>query len=395
MADTFDPAEFEAFKTHQSVPMPSGGFDPVEFESFKQKKSNPVSIGEKVLQAVGVPDELAGEAVRTAVTGQPFRPPTVMGGNPSSFLGELTGTISGAAEAGRQALKGGKPGQAFIDEVFRPKNQMADLPGQVAASFMAPEIANAPMNAAVEMGKKVIGPIGKLAAQVSSIGTKVDPKDYETLFNNPEGAIPGKLKQASSNFEKALTDSGIDPKKITSERLKSLKNSEPYAFDKFAQLQEKGSIPPEQALYARQAIDKIYPTPNAKNASYRNMLDGMRKSFSEVLNNATPQIQKASKDYAVAKAGSKFMSAVPLTQAGKPAFFHGIGMEEIIRHALMSGSPEKVLEVLPMVPAAAGLATAGLGMASKPFQALANSPMFKSALLAALAAERTSQGQKR
>lgn len=408
MADNFDPKEFEAFKT-QSNPasVSSGNFDSEEFNNFKNSDQGSLldQIVQKGMQALGTPDELAGEAVRTAVQGLPFRLPTLAQGydvenkyattnqKPSSFLGELTGTMSGIAQAGRAAIKGQPIGQAFQREVFRPKTQPADLPGQIAVAFGLPNVSNAPLNAALEIGKASSTDLGKLASNISSIGTKVDPQNYATIFKNPEGVIPGALKKASDNFGKALVNSGIDQSKVTAERLASLKNSEPYAFDAFKELQDKGTLAPEKALYARQAVDKIYPTPNAKNSSYRNLLDGMRNSFNEVLNNSSPEIQKASKEYAIAKAGSKFQSILPQTQAGKPAFFHGAAMEEIVRRGLLSGDPLNALKALPMVPAIAGYTTAGLGLASKPISYLMNNPVIKSALLSALAKERINQNQ--
>lgn len=56
------------------------------------------------------------------------------------------------------------------------------------------------------------------------------------------------------------------------------------------------------------------------------MLDEIRGSFQKVISETTPELQAASKEYAIAKAGNKFLDLFPRNERGNPALFRTLMM---------------------------------------------------------------------
>jgi len=380
--------------------------------------------GQIGLELLNAPNELAGEAVRMAGNGGAFRLPTVtrhLGAingtipipgtsgypvtnqeQPATFVGQVASGLQGLTAGATAPLLGQNPVIAANNELQRPKTTIPDQILQTGLAAAGGPVMNAPMNAALRVGGAVLPVVGKGAAYASSALTNVPPSNYQTVFNDPGAVLPGRMAQAGEDFEAAKNATGVTKDGVPipptgpltkvqldqvtngSVRQQAMTNSENFIFKIEKKINNGEAVTPEEALYARQAVDKLTPLPTAKNANYRSMLQDMRNKFQQVIGQ-TP-LGPASQGYAVAKAGNNFLSPVPLTSTGKPAFVRTMGM----LGSIYEGHP---MAAVAASPAVAGAATAGLGAAAIPVKAFANSDAMKAALLAALVNNRKRRNQ--
>lgn len=194
--------------------------------------------------------------------------------------------------------------------------------------------------------------LGNVGGKLGEWATAIPEKDFGTVAKHPTSIFPGTLAKAGEQFDDAMRGAGIS-KELTPEVVDRMRNPGQYAFDTFNKLKTSGSITPQEALHGRQSLDAIYPVPNKKNGSYIRMLDQIRDSFQDVISGASPALQKASKNYAIAKSGEKFQSLFPRTNSGKPAYFRS----GAILAGLMAGRPEAMFGI----PAVAGVTAATVG----------------------------------
>jgi hypothetical protein len=283
------------------------------------------------------------------------------------ILGSPMGPI-GAAGGGALGFGIGKSAADLLDRGLGRKEPIPNLPAAIGEAGQ-----NAYQGAQVEASglaaSKIIPPILKGAGKVRNLfgewANGIPRRDYETLAEHPMAMRPGALKQAGETFDAAATNAGISSE-LTPEAVDRIRHPGQYAFDTFNELKTKGSISPQQALHARQSLDAAYPVPNKKNGSYIRMLDQMRDAFQGVIANASPELKQASKDYAIAKSGSRFQAVLPQNKNGTPSFFRSGAMIS----GLLSGHPEALF----MSPGVAGTTTALTGAAGKGINSVLRNP---------------------
>lgn len=290
-----------------------------------------------------------GAAVAGGVIGAPLGPVGAVGGGALGF-----GVGKAAADLLDRGL-GRKPFLQSIPQAIKETGSNALAGAEAEATGLA--------------ASKVIPPLlkgaGNLRNKLGEWATGIDNKDFQSVAKVPMSMRPGVMEKAGDNFSEAMGNAGISSE-LTPEAVDRLRSPGKYAFDTFNKLKTAGSITPQEALNARQSIDAVYPIPNKKNGNYIRMLDEIRDSFQQVISNASPELQSASKDYAVAKSAQRFKSIFPQTNAGKPNYFRS----GAILAGLAAGHPGAILGV----PAVAGTVTAATGSAGSLTNSILRNP---------------------
>ena len=287
-----------------------------------------------------------------------FARPLLEGGG--AIAGGVLGSPMGPVGAVGGGALGYGIGKSAADLLDRGLGRKAPIPNMTEAVKEAGGNAyeGAQMEGIGLGASKVIPPILKAAGRVRNVGgewaTGIPSKDFQSLANNPMSMKPGTLAKAGEKFGRAEANAGISSE-LTPEAVDRIRSPGKYAFDTFNKLKTEGAITAQEALHGRQSIDAVYPVPNKKNGSYIRTLDQIRDAFQEVIANTTPELKEASKDYAIAKAGSRFQSILPQNKSGTPSFIRGGTMIA----GIMSGNPGAAV----MSPAVAGTATAATGAA--------------------------------
>lgn len=270
------------------------------------------------------------------------------------ILGAGLGPI-GAVGGGALGFGTGKAAADLLDRGLGRRPMLQNVP-QAISETGNNILQGGEAEATGQLAGKAIPPLlkgaGKLGAQLGEWATAIPEKDFRSVAENPSSILPGRLEKAGQKFGEAAKNVGISDE-ITPETVDRMRSPGQYAFDTFNKLKTSGKITPQEALQARQSLDAVYPVPNQKNASYIRMLDQIRSSFQDVITNASPELQSASKDYAVAKSGSKFQSLFPQTKSGKPAYFR--------TGALLAGLASDEPGAMFGFPVPAGITTAAVG----------------------------------
>lgn len=329
----------------------------------------------RALDVVGYPDRKAGEYI---VNARDTISPKKFQGTPS-FVAQVLSPLSELA-AGGDALVKGKGlqgiGEAMSNEYARPKDQAGDIASQIGASLLQPELMNAPIESVIQGAKTLGPPLGKAIAGLSSVGTAVKPKNYATVFNNPEAMLPGQMNKAKATYAAEATKLGI-PQELNAEQLDRIKEPGKFAFEVGKRILAGEAVSPKEAQMAKISLNSVYPIPNKNNASYIRMLDQLKGKFESIVDSASTGMNTASKNYAIGKAGEAFKSLLPRTNSGQPGFVRGAAMGV----NLFGGKPE--LSALG-VPALAGYSTAAAGFLAKQLAKVANNDPAKKAILTAL-----------
>jgi hypothetical protein len=290
----------------------------------------------------------------------------VAGGMIGSPMGPL-----GAAGGGVLGFAAGKAGADFLDRGLGRKPLLTNLPEaarEVGNNLVSGVAAEATGQAAGKLIPPLLRGFGNVGAKLGEWSTAIPEKDFYTVAKNPVSILPGTLGKAGQKFESAMSNAGISSE-MTPEAIERLRNPGKYAFDTFSKLKTQGSITPQEALHGRQSLDAVYPVPNKKNGSYIRMLDEMRDTFQSVIANSSPELKAASKDYAIAKSGSKFQSLFPRTNSGKPAYFR----TGAILTGLATGHPGAMFGI----PAVSGVTAAGAGMTGSVARSVLRNPAAK------------------
>lgn len=294
--------------------------------------------------------------------------------------GAIGGGLAGASVGGPVGAVGGGAlgygtGKAAADLLDRSLGRMAPIKNiGSAAKEVGASLKEGAEAEALGLGFKVAAPlfmkgVGKTGAQIGEWATGIPAKDFGTVARTPSSMLPGTMGRAKKLFAKAASEAGVSDE-ITPELLKRIKPSSAgasnYAFDAYEQILEGKQLLPKDALAARQALDAIYPLPNAKNASYIRILDKMRNTFQDVISSASPELQKASKEYAIAKGAQKFKHLFPQTTTGKPSYFRSAA----VLAGLAAGKPWAAFGS----PIVAGATTAGVGATRNAVNAILKNP---------------------
>lgn len=272
------------------------------------------------------------------------------------ILGGPLGPV-GAAAGGALGFGAGKAASDLLDRGLGRKPFLQSIP-EAMKETGNDALTGAAAEATGQMAGKVAQPIlkavGSAGSTIGEWANGIPKKDYRVLANNPASFLPGNLERAGENFENAMTGAGIS-KELTPEAVDRMRSPGQYAFDTFNKLKNEGSITPQEALHARQSLDAAYPIPNQKNGSYIRMLDEIRGAFQDVIGNASPELQVASKEYSIAKSAQKFKTIFPQNKNGTPSYIRSAALLGLMK----TGSPKAILGF----PAFAGAATVGAGTA--------------------------------
>lgn len=338
----FDPSQ--PFQAAEKPP-----FDPNQpFQAADIKQPLPYGVKD-MIGDVGRPLLEAGGAVAGGLAGAPLGPVGAAGGGALGF---------GAGKAAADLLDRGLGRKPFLKNVPEAVSET----GRNAMAGMAAESTGLVASKAIP---PILGAAGNLRNKLGEWATAIPEKNFKSVARNPMSMRPGLMEKAGDNFESSMANAGIS-KEITPEFIDRMRNPGQYAFDTFKKLKTTGSITPQEALHARQSLDAIYPVPNNKNGSYIKMLDDIRDELQAAISKASPELQAASKDYAIAKSAQRFKSIFPQTNSGKPAYFRS----GAIIAGLAAGRPEAMFGV----PAVAGTVTAATGAAGSVAKKILSTP---------------------
>lgn len=295
---------------------------------------------------------------------------SVGGGVIGSGLGPV-GTFAGGA----LGYSLGKSGADLVDRFLGVKEPISNIDEAAKET-----VGNIYEGTKFETGNLVAGPIlkkaidnpvtnfiGRRAVDIGSLASGIKPGEYKKVFENPEAMLPGQLNRAGKMFASAKESVGI-PNETSPDALDAIKNSRNRVISTYKKLYAGDQITPAEAQLAKQSLDYIRPTPNGKNGELLHHLDTIRNAFSDVISNASPELQNANKEYSIAKAGQKFKSIFPRTKSGdvsylKSAAIGATGLK--FSHPLIAAAS---------TPVGQGVITAGSGAAKKGIELLANSP---------------------
>lgn len=232
------------------------------------------------LDVLNSPFELTGEAVRTAVGGLPFALPTAakdLGINANNNYVTTQQEPMNVFSLPRKAIQGATVGLlnkspiSGIQEFNQttPRNaaeSLTDAGTALGMSLLAPEVANAPLNAAGKVVKPLLRGAKALGGKVFSATTGVGEPAIEAYSKNPEAIknalptsdlanqLPDKLNQLSQKIQQAegqaynalgtTADASPVPKKTLLDMIDNIKNN--YG----------GSITPEEET-AFKSLDKL------------------------------------------------------------------------------------------------------------------------------------------
>lgn len=311
----------------------------------------------------------------------------VVGSNALPIAGGAIGAMAGGPAG---AALGGAAGEAFKQLGSRavgldaPKTagEAAKNIGIEGAVQGVTELVAAPILGAAGKAVKAIPGVKpalegagnlakKTAGDIFQIATKMKPKNASTIFANPEGMLPGAMNKASQAWRTAAAKIGLPVDLTAPEIINALKNKdyENMVYDTFSKIESKQPVSAAEAQIAKETLDaKMMPAVvNERNRKMINYLNQIRESFMNRIASESQDMAAANKEYAVAKAGEKFKSLVPMNKDMTPAYFRstmtpamlaGIGLNR--DHPVLGGAAGIAAGAM-LSPLAFGTAIAGSG----------------------------------
>lgn len=253
-------------------------------------------------------------------------------------VGGLLGVELGPGAVGTAAL-GGAAGESYRQIAARALGIDAPQTSMDAAKKVAEEgIIN---GAGEAVGSFVLNPaakavgrmIKKPAGDLFQIVTKIEPKNAATLFKNPKAILPSTWTKAQNAWKEAATKAGIDINDASPAVINALKtDAKNTVFSTFERLGNGDGVTAGQIQTAKQALD-IALMPAAKTERNKPLValyGKIRSTFTDALGKESSELAAANKQYAIAKAGSRFRSIFPRNLDNSPAYFRSTVLPSII-----------------------------------------------------------------
>lgn len=213
--------------------------------------------------------------------------------------------------------------------------------------------------------------VKKVGGDLFQLVTKIKPQDAETLFKNPKAILPSQWEKAQAAWREAAQNAGIPIDDVSPEIINALKkDARSTVFDTFQKIMNGEEVNAADAQIAKQALD-IALMPAAKTERNKPLValyNKMRQQFVDRIGEESPELALANKQYAIAKAGSKFRSLFPRNLDSSPAYFRssilpsalfGLGVN---RGEPGTGALEGAAAIGLSSPLAIGSAIAGGGL---------------------------------
>lgn len=244
-------------------------------------------------------------------------------------IGGLLGAELGPGAIGTATI-GGAAGESYRQMAARSLGIDAPATSMEAAKKIGEE--GVVQGAGEALGSFVLNPaakaVGRLvkkpAGDLFQIITKIKPEDAATLFKNPKAVLPSAWTKAQNAWKEAATKAGIDINDASPAIINALKtDAKNTVFSTFERLGNGDGVTAGQIQTAKQALD-IALMPAAKTERNRPLValyGKIRSTFTDALGKESPELAAANKQYAVAKAGSRFRSIFPRNLDNSPAYF--------------------------------------------------------------------------
>lgn len=273
-----------------------------------------------------------------------------------SIAGGILAAPSGPAAIAAAGL-GGAAGEAWRQVGARALGMDAPETSTDAAKDIS--ISGAAQAAGEATGAYVLAPLAKgagallkkPAGALFQLVTKIAPKDAATLFSNPKAILPGEMAKAQKAWRSVAEAAGLPVDDVSPAIINALKkDARSTVFEAFEKMAAGDAVTAAEAQTAKQALD-IALMPAAKTERNKPLValySKMRQSFVDRIGKESPELAKANKEYAVAKAGSRFQSLLPRNQDGSPAYFRstlpallglGAGNPAMAAAAMAASSP--------------------------------------------------------
>lgn len=246
-----------------------------------------------------------------------------------SIAGGILAAPSGPAAIAAAGL-GGAAGEAWRQVGARALGM--DAPENSTDAAKAIGISGAAQAAGEATGAYVMAPLAKgagallkkPAGELFQLITKIAPKDAATLFSNPKAIMPGEMVKAQKAWRSAAEAAGLPVDDVSPAIINALKkDARSTVFEAFERMAAGDAVTAAEAQTAKQALD-IALMPAAKTERNKPLValySKMRQTFVDRIGKESPELAAANKQYAVAKAGSRFRSVLPRNQDGSPAYF--------------------------------------------------------------------------
>jgi hypothetical protein len=247
---------------------------------------------------------------------------------PATVGGLIGGTAGGPLGAGAGGAAGESWRQALVS-AKNPQERMGMSPVELARDVVEPVVTEGVLSVVGDKAARVVGAGVKaarnaIAPQVSALLSKVPVKYTEPMVKGKLKNAPT-LKEAGAAYEKALEPLGIKGLDVSLKEAtgKTLPTAGDFAriVEDAAKALDDGTLTPQQALWARQAVQKIQQQAKLGRDEYAGVarqLDDLQGVFDDYLGGMLPEFAAARKTYATAKAASAFDNWLPRNKDGTP-----------------------------------------------------------------------------
>lgn len=245
----------------------------------------------------------------------------------------------------------------------KPLFQQAKDVGSDFQTGLETEAGGKVINKGAEMAAPYAKSIFRGAAQkMSKAGSFVSGAKPQDLMQAYDQGLVGtygapSMEKAGNIFEGAAQKAGVNTTPTLEATLDpQLTQARSKAFEVGQKMQKGEALTPQEALEARQAVDRITAATPVKDRKTLSALGDLRKQFQDALSQVSPELQDASKTYRQAIVKKNLSVPVPVNKGGTPnrltSSLFGIG-------GALTGASQHSLEV-PLAAATGLFATSPL-----------------------------------
>lgn len=237
------------------------------------------------------------------------------------ILGGMVGGPIGAAggEFARQAV-----GTA-LESPDVPKTALGAFSGVVGQGLaMAPKMLTA-IPGVSQAGEAIASGAGRLGRSAGKVATKAisaitglrEPDITQGFRQGVSTYLAPGMEKAQEIFKKGLEAAGISGKTPLKQIVDpQLATARKVAIEIGAKLEKSVSVTAEEALRARQAVDRIISATKLTDRTARADLFELRQSFDDALSGQSGAMERASKLYRKAIVKSNLLTPLKLTKSG-------------------------------------------------------------------------------
>lgn len=261
-----------------------------------------------------------------------------IGGAAGAIAGSPAGPVGAglAGTAGAAAMyPPAKRFAASIDEmrgIQNPENQPKPLFQQAKdattdfGTGVAIDAGGKAINAAAETAAPYVKPlfrgVANKMAKAGSFLSGAKPQDLMQAYDQGLAKTYGapSMEKAGSIFEDAAQKAGVNTKPTLEATLDpQLTQARTKAMEVGQKLQAGGTLTPQEALEARQAVDRITAATPMRDRKTLSALGDLRSQFQNALTDVSPELQDASKTYRQAIVKENLSKPWPVNKNGTPS----------------------------------------------------------------------------